>query len=45
MLQQQAMTISYTDVLWLLGVGTMCMLPLLLLLKKNLPGKGATGGH
>jgi DHA2 family multidrug resistance protein len=43
MLQQQAMTLSYTDVLWLFGVGTMCMLPLLLLLKKNVPGKAQMG--
>jgi DHA2 family multidrug resistance protein len=42
-LQQQAMTLSYTDVLWLMGVGTMCMLPLLLLLKKNTPGKVPMG--
>jgi DHA2 family multidrug resistance protein len=43
MLQQQAMTLSYTDVLWLMGVATMCMLPLLLLLKKNMPGKAQMG--
>jgi DHA2 family multidrug resistance protein len=45
MLQQQAMQLSYTDVLWLMGVGTMCMLPLLLLLKKNQPGGKAQMGH
>jgi MFS transporter, DHA2 family, multidrug resistance protein len=42
-LQQQAMVLSYTDVLWLMGIGTMCMLPLLLLLKKNTPGKVSMG--
>jgi MFS transporter, DHA2 family, multidrug resistance protein len=42
-LQQQAMVLSYTDVLWLMGCGTMCMLPLLLLMKKNTPGKVAMG--
>jgi DHA2 family multidrug resistance protein len=34
-LQMQAMMLSYIDVLYLLGIGTMCMLPLLFLLKKN----------
>ena len=34
-LQMQAMTLSYVDVLYLLGIGTMCMLPLLLLMRKN----------
>jgi DHA2 family multidrug resistance protein len=43
MLQQQAMVLSYTDVLWLMGCGTMCMLPLLLLMKKNTPGKVSMG--
>jgi DHA2 family multidrug resistance protein len=43
MLQQQAMTLAYTDVLWLFGVGTACMLPLLLLLKPNRPGKVQMG--
>ncbi len=42
-LQQQAMVLSYTDVVFLMGCGTMCMLPLLLLLKKNTPGKVAMG--
>jgi DHA2 family multidrug resistance protein len=42
-LQQQAMTLAYVDVLWLMGVGTMCMLPLLLLLKRNAPGKVSMG--
>jgi len=41
MMQKEAMTLAYTDVLYLMGVGTMCMLPLLLLLKKNRPGGGA----
>jgi DHA2 family multidrug resistance protein len=45
MLQQQAMTLSYTDVLWILGVGTMCMLPLLLLVKKNQPGGRGQMAH
>ncbi len=44
-LQQQAMALSYTDVLWLMGVGTMCMLPLLLLLKKNKLGGKAQMAH
>ncbi len=44
-LQQQAMTLSYTDVLWLMGVSTMCMLPLLFLLKKNPLGGKAPVGH
>jgi MFS transporter, DHA2 family, multidrug resistance protein len=42
-LGQQAMTLSYNDVLWLMGIGTMCMLPLLLLMKKNTPGKVSMG--
>jgi MFS transporter, DHA2 family, multidrug resistance protein len=42
-LQQQAMVLSYTDVLYLMGCGTMCMLPLLLLMKKNTPGKVSMG--
>jgi DHA2 family multidrug resistance protein len=41
-LQQQAMALSYTDVLFIMGCGTMCMLPLLLLLKKN-TGKAQMG--
>jgi DHA2 family multidrug resistance protein len=45
MLQQQALTLSYTDVLWILGVGSMCMLPLLLLVKKNRPGGGGQMAH
>lgn len=43
MLQQQAYSLAYIDVLWLMGVGTLCMLPLLLLLRKNRPGKVAMG--
>jgi len=42
-LQQQAYSLAYIDVLWLMGVGTMCMLPLLLLLRRNRPGKVAMG--
>jgi DHA2 family multidrug resistance protein len=41
---QQAMTLAYVDVLWLFGVGTTCMLPLLFLLKRAKPG-AAAGGH
>jgi DHA2 family multidrug resistance protein len=44
-LQQQAMVLSYIDVLFLLGCGTACMLPLLLLLKGNKPGGPAQMGH
>jgi DHA2 family multidrug resistance protein len=44
-LQQQALTLSYTDVLWLMGCTTMCMLPLLLLLKKNKLGGKAPAAH
>ncbi len=43
MLQQQATMLSYNDVLFLLGCGTACMLPLLLLLKANKPGKAQMG--
>jgi DHA2 family multidrug resistance protein len=45
MLQREAMTLAYTDVLWLLGAGTMCMLPLLFLLKRASPGGKAQMGH
>jgi MFS transporter, DHA2 family, multidrug resistance protein len=44
-LQQQAISLSYVDVLWTFGVGTMCMLPLLFLLKPNRPGGKAPMGH
>jgi DHA2 family multidrug resistance protein len=44
-LQREAMTLAYTDVLWILGMGTMCMLPLLLLLKKNSLGGKPQMGH
>jgi DHA2 family multidrug resistance protein len=42
---QQATTLSYVDVLFLLGCSTACMLPLLLLLKKNPLGGKAQMGH
>ena len=42
-LGRESMTLAYIDVLWLMGVGTMCMLPLLFLLKKNHPGKAPMG--
>jgi DHA2 family multidrug resistance protein len=45
MLQREATTLAYTDVLWLLGVGTMCMLPLVFLLKRAAPGGKAQMGH
>ena len=45
MLQQQAMTLSYIDVLYVLGCGTAGMLPLLLLLKRNKTGQAAQMGH
>jgi DHA2 family multidrug resistance protein len=41
---QQAMTLAYVDVLFIFGVGTTCMLPLLFLLKRAKPGAPA-GGH
>jgi DHA2 family multidrug resistance protein len=43
MMQKEAMVLAYTDVLYLMGIGTACMLPLLFLLKKNRPGKAAMG--
>jgi DHA2 family multidrug resistance protein len=43
MMMQQAMTLAYVDVLWLFGVGTMCMLPMLLLLRKPSAGKAIMG--
>jgi len=42
-LQQQAMALSYIDVLFLLGCFTASMLPLLFLLKANKPGKPQMG--
>ena len=45
MLQQQAVTLSYIDVLYIMGCGTACMLPLLLLLKRNKTGQAAQLGH
>ena len=42
---REAMTLSYIDVLWLLGVGTMSMLPLLFLLRKSVLGGKAQMGH
>jgi DHA2 family multidrug resistance protein len=42
---REAMTLSYIDVLWLFGVGTASMLPLLFLLKKNPLGGKAQMGH
>jgi DHA2 family multidrug resistance protein len=45
MMFREAMTLAYIDVLWLMGVGTACMLPLLFLLKRNAVGKGPGGGH
>jgi DHA2 family multidrug resistance protein len=44
-LQQQALSLSYVDVLFTFGVGTACMLPLLFLLKANQPGGKAPMGH
>jgi DHA2 family multidrug resistance protein len=41
----QAMTLSYMDVLFMMGCSTACMLPLLLLLKKNPLGGKAQMGH
>lgn len=43
MLRLQAMALAYIDVLWLFGIGTACMLPLLFLLKRNQPGKVSMG--
>ena len=39
------MSLSYVDVLFVFGVGTACMLPLLFLLKPNQPGGKAPEGH
>ena len=44
-LLQQAIGLSYVDVLFAFGVGTACMLPLLFLLKANQPGGKAQMGH
>jgi DHA2 family multidrug resistance protein len=45
MLQKEAVSLAYTDVLYIMGIGTACMLPLLFLLKKNSPGGAAPQGH
>jgi DHA2 family multidrug resistance protein len=40
---REAMTLAYIDVLYIMGIFTVSMLPLLLLLKKNTPGKVSMG--
>jgi DHA2 family multidrug resistance protein len=45
MMGREAMGLAYIDVLFLFGCGTACMLPLLLLLKKNRVGGSAQMGH
>jgi DHA2 family multidrug resistance protein len=42
---KEAMTLSYIDVLWLMGVGTISMLPFVFLMKKNAVGGKPQMGH
>jgi DHA2 family multidrug resistance protein len=40
-LQRQAETLSYVDCFWLLGVAFACMIPLIFIMRKQKPGRGA----
>jgi MFS transporter, DHA2 family, multidrug resistance protein len=39
LLEQQSMALAYIDVIWVFAVAALCMVPLVLLMKKNDPGK------
>ena len=40
-LERQAETLSYIDCFWVLGVGFAVLIPLVFLIKKSTPGRGA----
>ena len=39
LLEQQSMSLAFVDVIWVFAVAALCMVPLVLLMKKNDPGK------
>jgi MFS transporter, DHA2 family, multidrug resistance protein len=41
----QAVTLSYIDAFWMLGVAALFMLPLIFVIRKNQPGQAGMGGH
>jgi DHA2 family multidrug resistance protein len=43
LVQQQAQMLAYIDVFWVLAVACACMIPIVLLMKKNKPGTGGMG--
>jgi len=45
LMQMQASMLAYIDVFWLLAAGSIIILPLIFLMKKNDPGTGAMGAH
>jgi MFS transporter, DHA2 family, multidrug resistance protein len=45
MVQMQSAAMSYVDAIWLMGVVSLFMIPLVFLLKKNKPGEAKMGAH
>jgi MFS transporter, DHA2 family, multidrug resistance protein len=45
LLSRQAMVLAFLDVFYILGIMFLCAIPLVLLLKKNRPGKGGPAAH
>jgi MFS transporter, DHA2 family, multidrug resistance protein len=44
-MQKQASMLAYIDVFWFFAVGSIIIMPLILLMKKNEPGAGPMGAH
>ena len=44
-MQQQAAVLSYIDAFWLVGAVLVAMIPLVLLLRKPVPGAAARPAH
>ena len=45
LMQQQAASLAFVDAIWVFAVAALCMLPLVLILKKNDPGKASMAAH
>ncbi len=43
--QLQSMSLAYVDVIWIFALASLCMVPLVWVLKKNDPRKTTMGGH
>jgi len=44
-MQRQASMLAYIDVFWFFAIGSITIMPLILLMKKNEPGAGPMGAH